>query len=35
MSISAELSIAADHPAFTGHFPGFPVLPGVMSVEAV
>jgi 3-hydroxyacyl-[acyl-carrier-protein] dehydratase len=26
---SRRLEIAADHPAFDGHFPGQPVLPGV------
>jgi 3-hydroxyacyl-[acyl-carrier-protein] dehydratase len=25
----AALRIAADHPAFDGHFPGRPILPGV------
>ena len=25
-----DLAIAADHPAYVGHFPGHPVLPGVV-----
>ena len=27
------LAIAADHPAFDGHFPGTPVLPGVVLLD--
>lgn len=32
--IIASLSIAADHPAYAGHFPGRPVLPGVVLLDA-
>jgi 3-hydroxyacyl-[acyl-carrier-protein] dehydratase len=30
----SELHIAADHPAFPGHFPGFPLLPGAVLLDA-
>jgi 3-hydroxymyristoyl/3-hydroxydecanoyl-(acyl carrier protein) dehydratase len=29
------LDIAADHPAYAGHFPAFPVLPGAVLLDAV
>jgi 3-hydroxymyristoyl/3-hydroxydecanoyl-(acyl carrier protein) dehydratase len=28
------LEIAADHPAYAGHFPAFPVLPGAVLLDA-
>jgi 3-hydroxyacyl-[acyl-carrier-protein] dehydratase len=31
---STILSIPADHPAYPGHFPGRPVLPGVVLLDA-
>lgn len=30
----AALAIAADHPSFAGHFPGMPILPGVVLLDA-
>jgi 3-hydroxyacyl-[acyl-carrier-protein] dehydratase len=30
---SMELRIAADHPALAGHFPGFPIVPGVVLLD--
>lgn len=30
-----SLTIAAEHPAYAGHFPGAPVLPGVVMLDAV
>lgn len=29
-----ELSIPADHPAYAGHFPGQPILPGVVLLDS-
>ncbi len=31
---SLSLSIATDHPAYAGHFPGYPILPGVVLLDA-
>src|SRR5882757_3771791 len=33
--ITTSLPIAANHPAYSGHFPGQPVLPGVVLLDAV
>ena len=35
MGITTTLTIAADHPAFAGHFPGTPILPGVVLLDAM
>ncbi|WP_266158473.1 hydroxymyristoyl-ACP dehydratase [Dyella silvatica] len=32
---SAPLCIAADHPSLPGHFPGHPLVPGVLMLEQV
>lgn len=31
--LRAELSIAPEHAAYAGHFPGFPVLPGAVLLD--
>lgn len=33
--LRGELHIAADHPAYAGHFPGFPLLPGAVLLDEV
>jgi 3-hydroxymyristoyl/3-hydroxydecanoyl-(acyl carrier protein) dehydratase len=33
MTVALPLSIESDHPAFAGHFPGRPVVPGVMLLD--
>jgi len=33
--VSVQVHLGADHPAFAGHFPGHPVLPGVVLLSLV
>ena len=30
-----DFSLPQDHPVFAGHFPGMPIVPGVMLLDAV
>lgn len=32
-TLYGPLEIPAEHPAFAGHFPGFPVLPGAVLID--
>jgi 3-hydroxymyristoyl/3-hydroxydecanoyl-(acyl carrier protein) dehydratase len=34
MTAETTLLIAPDHPAFAGHFPGMPIVPGVVLLDA-
>ena len=34
MTGETTLFIAPDHPAFAGHFPGMPIVPGVLLLDA-
>ncbi len=31
--LQSELAIASDHPAYAGHFPGQPILPGAVLLD--
>ncbi len=33
MTLIREICIAADHPVFAGHFPGNPIVPGVVLID--
>jgi 3-hydroxymyristoyl/3-hydroxydecanoyl-(acyl carrier protein) dehydratase len=35
LNIARTFAVPADHPAFAGHFPGMPVLPGAALLDAV
>ena len=33
--VRAECAVPAESPVFEGHFPGYPILPGVLMIEAM
>jgi 3-hydroxyacyl-[acyl-carrier-protein] dehydratase len=33
MNVSRSIDVAADHAAYSGHFPNFPVLPGAVLLD--
>jgi 3-hydroxymyristoyl/3-hydroxydecanoyl-(acyl carrier protein) dehydratase len=35
MELQAEISAPLNHPSYEGHFPGRPILPGVLLLELV
>jgi 3-hydroxyacyl-[acyl-carrier-protein] dehydratase len=35
MKVERTLTIAKDHPALAGHFPGHPIVPGVLVLDEV